>query len=224
MTDLALTKPIRRLRAGARIVAVTAAFDTYWRFAYERQALFLRRVAGDPPPWTSDDIIVNHRFTNVYRASDRVSQYLIRNVIYQGEQGAKEIFFRTMLFKLFNRISTWEHLTRTIGEISWEGYSFKRYASALDQLFSNGERVYLAAYIMPSPAFGQARKHSNHLRLIEHMMKDEAPKKITGAATLAEVFHLLGRYPSLGDFLAFQLAIDLNYGSMIDFSEMEFVV
>jgi hypothetical protein len=29
-------------------------------------------------PWTSDPIIQVHKFTNAYRAADRVSQYLIK--------------------------------------------------------------------------------------------------------------------------------------------------
>jgi hypothetical protein len=35
---------------------------------------------------------------------------------------------------------------------------------------------------------------------------------------------LLLSYPTLGPFLAFQLAIDLNYSGVIDFSELDFVV
>jgi hypothetical protein len=84
--------------------------------------------------------------------------------------------------------------------------------------------VYSAAYIMPSPPFGAARKHSNHLRLVEHMMRDSAPQKVAAATTMASVFSLLRGYPSLGDFLAFQLAIDLNYSTVTNFSEMDFVV
>jgi hypothetical protein len=41
---------------------------------------------------------------------------------------------------------------------------------------------------------------------------------------LREVFETLREYPSFGNFLAFQLAIDLNYGETLNFSEMEFVV
>src|SRR3989442_4982380 len=67
-----------------------------------------------------------HRFTNVYRASDRVSQYLIRNVIYSAAQTAEEIFFRTVMVKLFNRISTWEQLQERVGEISWRTYRVRR--------------------------------------------------------------------------------------------------
>src|ERR1043166_6476543 len=88
----------------------TAVFDTYWRFAAERQAIFMRRVRGLAPPWTTDPILARHRFTNVYRASDRVSQYLIRHVLYEGDRAMEEVFFRALLFKLFNRIDTWRSL------------------------------------------------------------------------------------------------------------------
>ena len=44
-----------------------------------------RKLKGTKFPWTEDPIIAQYRFTNVYRASDRVSQYLIQNVIYKGE-------------------------------------------------------------------------------------------------------------------------------------------
>ena len=224
MDEARKPRVVRRLRIGRRSLPVTTAFDSYWRFASERQSLFFRRVAGEDPPWTTDPILAAHRFTNVYRASDRVSQYLIRNVIYVGEQTAEEVFFRTVLFKLFNRIGTWERLQEGVGEISWRRYSFKQYSCELDALFDAGGRVYSAAYIMPTPRFGERRKHANHLRLIEHMMLDCAPQKIADATSLRAVFELLRSYPSLGDFLAFQLAIDLNYGPLIAFSEMEFVV
>ena len=209
---------------GGRVLKTTPVFDTYWRFAAERQDVFMRRVHGDRPPWTEDPILGVHRFTNTYRASDRVSQYLIRNVIYEGSQKPEEVFFRTLLFKLFNKIETWEALRTTLGAIAWRGFTFESYAKVLDRLLADGERIYSAAYIMPSPAFGSPRKHRNHLRLIEHMMGDGAPRKLAKAASLREVFELLRGYPSLGGFLAFQFAIDLNYSELTDFSEMEFVV
>ncbi len=77
---------------------------------------------------------------------------------------------------------------------------------------------------MPCPPFGAQRKHTNHLILLTKMMKDRAPFKVTSARSLQDVFALLRAYPSVGDFLAFQFAIDLNYSALTDFSEMEFVV
>src|SRR5476651_2489302 len=87
----------------------TPVYDTYWRFAAERQEIFFARAAGKLPPWTDDEILAEFKFTNAYRAADRVSQFLIRHVIYDDERPPdnEDVFFRTMLFKLFNKIETW---------------------------------------------------------------------------------------------------------------------
>ncbi|MCL4400581.1 putative DNA base hypermodification protein, partial [Candidatus Parvarchaeota archaeon] len=62
----------------------TKVFDTYWKFAAERQSIFFRKLKDEKPPWTDDWILRKHKFTNAYRASDRVSQFLIKEVIYNG--------------------------------------------------------------------------------------------------------------------------------------------
>jgi hypothetical protein len=210
--------------ANGKVLKATPVFDTYWKFAKLRQDIFMKRVAGLTPPYTEDPVLSVHKFTNAYRASDRVSQYLIRHVIYEGSQSLEEVFFRVMLFKIFNRIDTWELLGGTVGPITWKDYRFDRYAKALDLAMEKGVRLYSAAYIMPSPAFGNARKHRNHLRLIEFMMKDGTPTKIATADSLGDVFYTLRELPSFGDFLAFQLTIDMNYSSIVDFPESQFVV
>src|SRR5438128_2722084 len=106
-------------------------YDAYWRFAVERQAIFLRRIKGDNPPWTSDAILNRHRFTNCYRAADRVSQFLIRNVIYLGLAEEEEVVFRIMLFRFFNRIETWNMLISAAGPPTWRNWSFGRYSRIL---------------------------------------------------------------------------------------------
>jgi len=221
----AVVSHVREIAVSAgRTLKTTPVYDTYWGFAAKRQDLFMRRVAGMPPPWSDDPVIAVHRFTNAYRAADRVSQYLIHHVVYDGVQAVEEVFFRTLLFKLFNRIETWEQLTSKLGTLTWRQFDFERYGRVLDAMIGRGERVYSAAYIMPSPSFGSERKHRNHLRLLDHMMRDGAPRRIAQACSLPEVFEILRSYPSLGDFLAFQFTIDLNYSEIIDFSEMDFVV
>ncbi|MDP3980310.1 MAG: putative DNA base hypermodification protein [Chlamydiota bacterium] len=205
----------------------TKVFDTYWKFAVERQAIFFRRLQGGMPPWSNDPIFQRHKFTNAYRASDRVSQYLIRNVIYEGDQSPNEVFFRTLLFKLFNKIETWELLLKKFGgSISYEDYSYKRYDKVFGQALNDGLRIYSAAYIMPSGsrAFVSERKHQFHLQLLERMMEDELPYRIADAKNMQQVFSYLLSYPSIGDFLAYQYAMDINYGPLTNFSEMEFVM
>ena len=204
----------------------TVVYETYWRFAAERQKVFFRKLEGCPPPWTDDPVIVRHKFTNAYRASDRVSQYLIRNVIYEGEQSVPEVFFRTILFKLFNKIETWELLKSNLDTITWEGYCFEQLDGLLSRALASKTRIYSAAYIMPSgsSAFGYRQKHRNHLKLLERMMEDEVPHQIADAGSMRQAFEILRSYPMIGDFLAYQFVTDLNYSEICDFSEMEFVV
>lgn len=205
----------------------TVVYDTYWRFAAERQAIFFRRTAGVNAPWTEDPILRTYKFTNAYRASDRVSQYLIRDVIYgEGRSpSADETFFRIVLFKLFNKIETWELLERELGTITFEDYSFKKYDSIFERAMTSGKRIYSAAYIMPSGgSLGHQRKHRNHLTLIERMMKDELPSKLANSGSMTDAFALIRDYPTIGDFLAYQYVTDVNYSNITNFTEMEFVV
>jgi hypothetical protein len=204
----------------------TVVFDTYWRFAAERLAMFYRRYADSKGPWTSDPILRTYRFTNTYRAADRVSQYLIREVQTRADrpQTVREVFFRTMLFKIFNRIDTWEALEDKLGLLEWGRIDLGRVDRTLEALRSRGRKIYSAAYIMPSPAFGHSRKHSNHLALLRQMMDDRIPERARQATSLRSVYELILRYPGIGPFLAFQYTIDLNYSSLMDFEESEFVV
>ena len=167
-----------------------------------------------------------YKFTNAYRASDRVSQYLIRSVIYEGAQEPRELFFRTLLFKLFNRVETWELLQRQLGKLHTSSFCVERYDRVLAASMSRGERVYSAAYIMPSGGKGTAcgRKHRMHLQLLARMLRDELPERIAGTGTMAQAFAALRAYPTIGDFLAYQYVTDLNYSTLTSFGETEFVV
>jgi hypothetical protein len=204
----------------------TTVYDTYWRFAVERQAIFFRRATHQPPPWTSDSVLLTYKFTNAYRASDRVSQYLIRNVIYQGDQTPQEIFFRTILFKLFNKIETWELFQERFGAITYASYQYEKFDKVLTRALKDKRTIYSAAYIMPSgsKSFRTTKKHRAHLALLKKMMDDEVPARLTDCKTMKQAFELLLSYPMIGYFLAYQYVTDLNYSTLTDFSEMEFVV
>lgn len=200
-------------------------YDTFWKFAAERQDIYFRRLEGASPPWSSDLILREHRFTNVYRALDKVSQYLITRVIYSARHAPEDQLFRILLFKIFNKIDTWELLERKLGEISYKNYRFDRYNTILTEAMAEGRRLYSGAYIMPSPlGFGGTRKHTNHLRLLELIMQNRLSRKLAQTSTLRGLFSYLRSFPSLGEFLALQYAIDINYSELTDYSESEFIV
>jgi hypothetical protein len=219
----------RSVAIGGRTLETTPVFDAYWRFAAERQNIFFKRIKGSNAiPLTQDPILAAFKFTNAYRASDRVSQYLIRNVIYRDDlpSDPENVFFRILLFKIFNKIETWEALEREFGALTLSTCQFDAYDALLSHRQDSGRRNYAAAYIMPSAGnvFGYKRKHSNHLRLIEWMLSEHFVDRLRRTPSMQEGFALLASAPSLGPFLAFQFIIDINYSPITDFSEREFVV
>ena len=214
------------LLSGLAPAKPTPVLNTFWQFAVERQKIYFRRLRREIPPWTDDFVLASHRFTNAYRASDRVSQYLIEKVIYRGDQSADEIFFRTLLFKIFNKTKTWELLESNFGHISWAEFDLEKYDAVLTQAIQSKERIYSAAYIMPSGGRNSSHryKHSMHLRLLATMTSENLAAQIAEAQSMGQAFDRLREYPTIGDFLAYQFVTDLNYSPLTNFSEVEFTV
>lgn len=200
--------------------------DTYWRFAAKRQDIFFNRI-NEISPLTNDDILIKHKFTNTYRASDRVSQYLIKNVIYRDSSLSElDILLRILFFKIFNKISTWELVENEIGSIDLKHFSFIKVNKILTEAKQNKETIYSGAYIMASGSsiFGNKVKHSNHLRLLEKYVSPILLQQLKNSKSFKEVYNILLNIPTFGPFLAYQYAIDINYSNIISFSEMDFVV
>lgn len=62
--------------------------------------------------WTEDSILQSYFFCNTFRVLDKLSQYIIREVIEKGPQNPEEIAFRIILFNSFTKIETIAQSTR----------------------------------------------------------------------------------------------------------------
>jgi hypothetical protein len=205
----------------------TVVFESYWRFAAERHAIYLKRLRGEPPPWTDDPILQAHKFTNVFRAADRTSQYLIREVIYAPglPREPEEIVFRILLFKLFNKIETWDLLTAALGPLTWEGFNARAYGAVLGEAKARGVKIWSAAYTQkPQYREDLVGKHNRYLALLEDMMRRGVTDELLSARTYEQACNALRTPPIIGDFTAMQLVTDINYSPVLDFDEDDFIV
>ena len=202
-------------------------YDLYWYFACERQNIFWKKINGESSPWTEDKILQEYKFCNSYRVNDRVSQYLLKNVIYNGKKYYDgDMLFRILLFKLFNKESTWELLLDNFEDITLKSFNIKEYSKVLENAISSGIKIYNDAYIScANKAFGYDRKHENHLALLSKMFfEDRMQDKILSSSTMEEAFNIVKSYPLIGNFMAYQLVTDINYSDVVDWSEAEFTV
>ena len=195
-----------------------------WRFAAERHRIYLQRVTGDAPPWTTDPVLSEYRFTNAFRASDRVSQYFIQLTYSDPHADDDTLLLRTLLFKVFNKVDTWKAIVNSLGIPVASEFSYSSCENVLDDLRRNGRSLYSAAYIMPSGGRAGTPKHRMHLQLIRRMVEDRLSARLQETKSLGDAYKLLLSYPTLGPFLAFQYAIDLNYTTLMKHSEQSFVV
>lgn len=202
-------------------------FKTFWKFAEQRQYIYIQRLLGEPEPWTNDPILLNNKFTNVFRASDRVSQDLLyQQYLAPNEMdGAEDKILRTLIFRSFNLPETYSLLEQAVGEINMETFDWKKYSDVLDYPRAQGVTMFSGAYIIRSPkGHGHTVKHTALLHLINDMLEDDFPKKALQAPTLGELYELVRKYENFGPFLSYQMAIDLNYLPEFEHDENSFVV
>ncbi|EPS94550.1 hypothetical protein FOMPIDRAFT_1033300 [Fomitopsis schrenkii] len=218
----AATVDRRRSARRDRSLPVSPVLDTLFYFMSERHQVFLRRTEGDERPWTEDATLGRYPFTNVFRVYDRTTQYILRHVIGEGSQDLTESCFRVILFRMFNKIETWKYLQKQVGEITWDSFDVYTYEQVLTAVEGP---LYGFAYICPAPTNigGGKINCARHLRLVQLLMEENLPKQLQRCRYLKDAHGWLRLFPSMGDFTALQLALDLNMLPHFKWSEDEWV-
>lgn len=203
-------------------------FRYYFYFMQERMNMFWRRCNEDGNGITKDPILKEYKFTNVYRACDRVSQYLIRHVIYNDVERftPRDVLLRILVFKIFNKIETWEYIEKNYGNIRCDYFNVE----ALCKLLSQRQRhtpIFSNAYMMTGSHRLYDYLPSKHTKWLQ-MVKDEFLGKgvvddVLRAKSMDEVFTLMEKCSFIGGFLAYQYTVDFNYSPYINFDENSFV-
>lgn len=189
--------------------------------------IFWKKYNKDEGSWTEDRIFQEYRFTNVFRSIDRISQYLIRNVIYSNLLFEKEdVIFRILIFKIFNKIETWELLEEKMGKISINNFDINK----INKLLTEQRKKYPIfnnAYMMTGThsLYNHYKfKHEKWLQMVnDEFIKGGVLSNIVKCNSLEEMYSILRECSFIGDFLAYQYAIDFNYSPIFNFDENTFV-
>lgn len=199
----------------------------YFYFMQERMNMFWRKCEGESN-LTDDPILREYKFTNVYRACDRVSQYLISQVIYKDIERytPEDTILRILIFKIFNKPSTWEYILKNYGDVKYNNFNPKRLSDLLTKQRQT-EAIFNNAYIMTgaSNRYQSLRfKHERWLQMVaDEFLSDGVLNAVLRAKSLKEIFDLLSECSFIGGFLAYQYAIDFNYSPYLNYSENSFV-
>jgi hypothetical protein len=145
--------------------------------------------------WTDDPILRESRFCNTFRIADKVSQYIVAEVIEKGSQDPTEVVFRIVLFNMFSRIETYELLQNELGPLTWQTYQREAYKDVLDSAKDEGLSLYTGSFQKPLPKLGY-KGYVNHLELLEVLMQD-LPDQLARAEYLADIFDYIVSFPGM---------------------------
>lgn len=214
--------------ANKDIITNDKVFCYFFYFMQERMKIFWRKYEGKHQ-LTSDPILNKYKFTNVYRVLDRVSQYLIHNVIYRNIErySPEDVLLRIIIFKIFNKIDTWRFLEAEYGDITLDNFDVERICNLLTERQSNFP-IFNNAYMMTGSCkrYNYLKtKHEKWLTMVnDEFIGEGIVDKILKAKSLEDIYNLLLGCSFLGGFLAYQYAIDFNYSPYVNFNENDFVV
>ena len=168
-----------------------------------RHEIYLRREAGSAWPWTDDRILMNFKFTNVYREFDRQTVWIRENV---REPFAEHPHLWFML--CIARIGyTRETLAQLIASTAWptEGgrWSHAELVKITERNLrrNGGPGVFYAAYMV-----------NHHLwQELDALWKARGVVEPRLHGSLARAFDVLRGYPGWGPFMSYEVVTDLRH-------------
>ena len=204
-------------------------FLVYLYWMKERMNIFWNRYFDNPQPFTEDPIFSKYKFTNVYRVLDRSSQYMVKNVIYNGNTYSREaMFWRIMLYKHFNLPGTWDYLIQRLGDID-EKTSFSDISRVLLEYEAQGSKPYSNAYMMTAAFLSGTKGKYVHMKgngwkkyqlyfyVFEKELTPDYVKALLDSNSPMMFLNGLRNITSFGDFIAYQIIQDLCYSEVFDF-------
>lgn len=190
--------------------------EDFFRFARERHAIYLRRQASLPAPWTADPILQQFSFTNVFRQLDKTTQWYTENV--RKKLPPEQMLLATVVYRWFNRIRTGEAIFSLPAEgvTPWDVFWSNGDVNVLREVILEhcGAGPYVTgAYIIKTP--DGYDKLSGVLKCIEWFMEgDWKEYNLTPESKpqpLENTWDWLRSHRFLGDFMAYEVVTDLRW-------------
>lgn len=177
--------------------------EQFFAYARERYEIFLAKEAGKPKPWTSDPILLSHRFCNIFREDDKVTRWFAVNV----RESLKDdlcIVFATVAFRFFNTIETGEALLKADLLTNWDEDRARSALSGLKPLITG-------AYMVKTPL--RKPKLEGLIEIMNNVWEDRSQlmNDLLHTNRLEVAHQRFMEYPWIGPFMAYEFVTDLRH-------------
>lgn len=190
----------------------------FFDYARERYRILQRRRDGVERPWTTDKILQQYRFCNIFREDDTTTKWIREHVAYVNL--GDHLLGAMIIARWFNRIETLERLLCPKGEPSpyWTKNLLFNFDHIPDWVYEMKTRLdgvqplVTGAYMIKTPP------HLSKLDGLLLCLGDTLPhtfdlQREFGAEgyTLEEATRQLQQFPYLGPFMAYEVVTDLRH-------------
>lgn len=190
-----------------------------FKFIRERQAIYERRAAGKPKPWTKDVILQSYRFCNVYRELDTVTAW-IRTNWREPYDRDPNLWFAMVVARLVNwpdSLSALNGSKAVFVKGDVVGWTPQDFVDVLNLRKAEGEKVFTGAYMIHAgPAEGASKAAYLAKEVLTPMWK--ARGGITNELlelgknkSLARLHSWLMTHKDMGSFMAAQVVADTKF-------------
>lgn len=201
--------------------AAVPTLDTLLYFTWEREAIrFARQNELPRERWTADPVLARYKFTNIRRRDDRVSQWVIRELIEPAVvNGDEHLWFTLLIARLVNWPPTLERLLRAgVIPCAPERFDAQAFVQVLEGAKAEGRKVYSGAYMLyptkMDPGGSKSQAVARHI-IGDAVLRAEdirfAIWVAGGGYSVEAVVNALARCFGISTFMAGQVAADLTY-------------
>lgn len=181
-------------------------YDVFVRYLNERELIRIKRVNGEPGPWTNDPILRVFKFTNILRKNDRTTRWLVKNWYDPNRDQPKEILaLNCAIARYFGSIEFCE----AVGfQKTWDPEYLIQVAT--DRL-SRREKVFTGAYIITNAGSTDPKQIvvvSQFLTPLRYQL-DRLVAIAETHNRWQPVAEFLQLQPGIGAFMAKEIALDM---------------
>lgn len=174
-------------------------------FITERHNVWRNKTAGKPWPWTSDPILQQYRFCNVFRNLDKET-IALHNGWLNKLKHKDDLWFACVVGRLVN---WWPTLSMLKLPLPWDPVDF---VHKMDARKAAGKKVFTGAYMVRADAvIGGSKAQYLADYVLTPMWHDRDMIRPNRKDTLESFHQRLMRYRDMGSFMAAQVVADAKY-------------
>lgn len=187
-------------------------------FIWEREAIRIARENGYEAPWTTDTILGKYKFTNIHRADDRVSKWVIENLI-EPYEDREDLWFTLLIARLINWPPTLSALIENdIIPCAPSEFDAQHFEHVLESLKETNSKVYSGAYMLyptkMEPGGNKSRAVAKYIIGDVILKANDIQNTLKGENVTIENFvNAMSRCFGISTFIAGQVAADLTYST-----------